>query len=108
MSKAKVKIKTNLKIGDKIIETQNSVDLLGIEFDYRLKLDSHINDLCRKAGGQLNSLFRFQKYLSSFTKKLSINSFIFSNFNYCSLVWHFCPAKSRDKIEQIQTRAFKF
>ena len=41
-------------------------------------------------------------------KKLSVNSCILSNFSYCPLVGQFCSAKSKNKIEQIQKRAFKF
>ena len=35
-------------------------------------------------------------------KETVINSFIYTNFNYCPLVWHFCLCKSSNKIEQIQ------
>ena len=37
-----------------------------------------------------------------------IQSFIFSNFNYCPLVWNFSSAKSLQKIEKIQERALRF
>ena len=36
-----------------------------------------------------------------------VNSFIYSNFNYCPLVWHFCSCKSSHKIEQIQKRCLR-
>ena len=35
-------------------------------------------------------------------KEALIDSFIFSNFNYCLLVWHFCSCKSSQKIEKTQ------
>ena len=35
-------------------------------------------------------------------KEAIINSFIYSNFNYCPLLWYFCLCKSSNKIEQIQ------
>jgi len=79
-----------------------------VRIDDNLKFSPHVNSICSKAGGQLNSLFRFNRYLSPYTKKLSVNSYILSNFGYCPLVWHFCSAKSKNKIEQIQKRAFKF
>ena len=31
-----------------------------------------------------------------------------SNFNYCSLTWHFCGEKNTKKIEKIQERALRF
>ena len=33
-----------------------------------------------------------------------LNSFFYSNFNYCSLVWHFCLAKSVKKIQERELR----
>ena len=108
MSKSKEPVQTSLNIDGKIVETKQQVEILGVEIDDNLKFSPHINSICSKAGGQLNSLFRFNKYLSPYTKKLSVNSYILSNFGYCPLVWHFCSAKSKNKIEQIQKRAFKF
>ena len=40
-------------------------------------------------------------------KEILLNSFVYSNFNYCPLVWHFCSAKSVKKIEKIQERALR-
>ena len=37
-----------------------------------------------------------------------LNSFFYSNFNYCSLVWHFCLAKSVKKIQERELRTKKY
>ena len=37
-----------------------------------------------------------------------IQSFVFSHFNYCPLVWYFTTAKQLQKIEKIQERALRF
>ena len=37
-----------------------------------------------------------------------VNTFVMSNFNYCSLVWDFCSAQSLNKIENRQKRALRF
>ena len=108
LTKNKDHIQLNLQIDNQTIESKKSVQLLGIEIDDKLKFESHVKDLCRKAAGQLNSLYRFKKYLPSFSKKLAITSFIFSNFNYCPLVRIFSSATTRNKIEQIQNRALNF
>ena len=106
--KLKEHITVNLQIKDKTIVSKESVELLGITIDDKLKFESHIQELCRKAGGQLNSLFRFSKYFTPLSKKLAITSFIFSNFNYCPLALNFSSAKSLNKIEEIQKRSLKF
>ena len=40
-------------------------------------------------------------------KEALINGFIFSSFNYCPLVWHFCSCKSSQKIGKIQIRCLR-
>ena len=40
-------------------------------------------------------------------KEALINSFTFSNFNYCPSVWVFCSCKSSQKIEKIQLRCLR-
>ena len=40
-------------------------------------------------------------------KRVSINSYITSNFNYCRLVWIFSTAKSLNKIGCLQKRALR-
>ena len=41
-------------------------------------------------------------------KKTLINSYFYSNFNYCPLVWMFSNAKSLNKIESLQKRTLHF
>ena len=108
LSKNKEPIITTIKLKGKVIKSQESVVLLGITFDHKLKFYIHIKDLCQKASGQLNALFRLKSYLSHDSKKLSVNSFILSNFNYCPLIWHFSDYNSKRKIESIQKRAYRF
>ena len=36
-----------------------------------------------------------------------VNSFIYANFNYCSLVWHFSTCESIRKIEKMQKRCLR-
>ena len=38
-------------------------------------------------------------------EEILLNSFYYSNFDYCSLVWSFCLAKSLNKIKKMQERA---
>ena len=41
----------------------------------------------------------WQKFMGNKEKIAMINSFIYSSFNYCPLVWHFCSCESSQKIE---------
>ena len=55
----------------------------------------------------LHAINRLQRFMGKEQKEALINSFIFSSFNCCPLVWHFCSCKSSQKIEKIQLRCLR-
>ena len=82
--------------------------LLGLEIDGKLKFDKHVTQLCKKSVGQLNALCRLKSFLNTDQRKSLADSFIYANYNYCPLVWHFCSKKSMNKKERIQYRPLQF
>ena len=67
-----------------------------------LNFEAHIANICKKAARQINVLLSLSNVLNQETKILIYKSFIYSNFNYCPLVWHFCSNASTDKLEKMQ------
>ena len=59
---------------------------------------------CKKASKQL----AVDGLLTRHGKLVIYNSFIASNFSYCSLVWQFCSTSSTKKLEKVQERALRF
>ena len=96
-----------LNIDGNQVNSEKSVKLLGISIDNKLSFEEHVSSLCKKASNQLNAISRLHRYLGFKEKEILINSFVYANFNYCPLIWHFCPAKSVRKIERIQERALR-
>ena len=96
-----------LNIDGNQVTLEKSVKLLGINIDEKLSFDEHVSSLCKMASDQLNAISRLHIYLGFKEQEVLINSFVYVNFNYCPLIWHFCSAKSVRKIEQIQTRALR-
>ena len=90
-----------LKINNQTIKTTNCVKLWGINIDSKLNFDSHISDLRKKASIELNALNRLRAYIGNKETEILVKSFIYSNFNYCTLVWHSSSCKSTAKIEKI-------
>ena len=78
--------KENFEIGDKVIEASPSVKLLGVQIGHKLNFNLHITNICKSAANQLNTLIRLNQFLSFEAKKELVNSYFYSNFNYCSLV----------------------
>ena len=62
----------------------------------------HISNICKSASKQLNVLVRLIWFSGFEERKVLINSFILSNFNYCPLVW------SLNKVENLRKRALRF
>ena len=97
-----------VEIGNEKISSTSSVKLLGVHIDDKLNFNEHINKICKSAGNQLNALIRLKSFLGLKEKEVLVNSFIYSNFNYCPLVWMLSHKKSLDKIESLHKRALRF
>ena len=85
--------RVKLEIGSAKTETKNTVNLLRITIENKLNFEEDISELCKKASMQLNAASRLQRFTGKEQKEAFINSFIFSNFNYCPVFWHFCSCK---------------
>ncbi len=76
---------------------QCEIKILHIIIDFKLKFDSHVSELCRKATRQLNEAKFLKTKIDEETRMEIYRSFILSNFNYCPLVWYFCGVLSTKK-----------
>ena len=94
--------KTNniLNIENITIGTTKSLELLAETIDSKLNFEEHISVLRKKASLQLNGISRLQENMGEKEREAVTNIFIYSNFNYCTLLWHFCFCKSSNKVEQ--------
>jgi len=90
-----------------ILPNVSEEKILGITFDNKLRFDSHIKVICKKANQKLSALSRISCYMHQKQRKLIINSFIKSQFNYCPLIWLFCSRKANNKIDNIQERSLR-
>ena len=68
----------NIKIKGQNILTESTIKLLGVKLDYKLNFDPHISDLCKKAANQLNVLKRLKRFIGFETRKLLVQSFVYS------------------------------
>ncbi len=90
------------------IKCEKEIKRLGITIDEKLRFDTHVNNLCKKAARQINVIYRFKGISDLKERERIYNIFILSNFNYCPIIWHFCGKLSSKKIEKIQERALRF
>ena len=96
-----------IKVQNKIIVENTSGKILGVTIDNNLNMKEHIKNICKKAGNKLNALARIAKFLDENKRKLLMNSFVISQFNYCPLIWMYCQRQSNNLINRIHERALR-
>ena len=90
------------------IKVVSSMKLLGLQLDDKLNFNLHISHICRSAANQLNALIRLKNFMNFEEKKMLINSYFMTNFNYCPLVWMLSNTSSLKKMENLKKKALRF
>ena len=63
--------------------------------------------MCKPSSNKLNALARITKYLDHNKRKLLMNSFVISQFNYCPIIWMYSQRQSNTLINIIHERALR-
>ena len=77
----------SLTIENQIIKNSKFNKLLAIKLDSKLNFNSHIHGICHKAGQKLNAISRITPYMDFEKRRLLVNAFFYSQFNYCHFIW---------------------
>ena len=77
----------NFEISETVIRNSNPKKLLGVTFDNKLKFEKHIITICQRANRKLNALARLTPYMELGKRRMLMNAFFNSQFNYCSVSW---------------------
>ena len=96
-----------LKIDDLQINNSLSEKLLGITFDFRLKFNKHIEGICEKTSKKINALARLAPYMGTTKKRIIMDTFFKSQFNYCPSVWMCCNRSLNTKINRLDERCLQ-
>ena len=81
--------------------------LLGVNVDYKLKFNEHLDSILKKAGRKIHALSRILPYMNFEKRRLLMNSFFTSQFNYCPFVWMFHSRTMNNKINQLHERCLR-
>ena len=81
--------------------------LLGLHIDKDLQFTSHVSKLCTQAGQKLTAISRIAKFMSLEKRKLVINSFFMSQFQYFPLTWMFHSRALNNRINDLHYRALR-
>ena len=80
----------SIEINGDIIKMSDTVKLLDVTIDSKLMFNEHVKSICEKTNNKVKAFSRVVRDLEPQKASLLYNSFILTNFNYCSLTWKFC------------------
>ena len=96
-----------LDINGKNTISSSEITLLGIKIDWKLQFNSHVKMLCTRANKKAGAISRLRSKLNTNQKILLYNSFMLSQFGYCTNVWMFHGKSVNNNINRIQTRSLR-
>ena len=100
--------KVSMKIDNIELENTSSEKLLGIIIDGKLNFKEHLEGIIKKASQKVNVSSRITPFMNLTKRKLLMNLFFTSQFNYCPLVW-MCHNRTIDnKINRLHEKCLRF
>ena len=97
----------NLRVSEYEIKNSECEKLLRVNFDNKLIFEKHINDICRKASRKIYALAIIIPYMDLSKRRMVMNAFFNSQFNYCPLIWMCHNRTTNRKINMLHERCLR-
>ena len=107
MSRAKQEVKKAVHINSHTIRQAEEIKLLGVILDVNVQFLEHIKQMSTKTSRRIGVLSRLRNLIPTTAKLTIYKTAVMPHFTYCSLVWHFCKASDRRKLERINERGLR-
>ena len=82
-------------------------ELLRVVIDSEVTFPKYIENLCRKTNQKLHALATVANFMTLEKRRLVMKTFVFSQFNYCPLVWSCHSRKLNNKLNRLQERTLR-
>ena len=97
----------NQNIGEFSIENSDCEKVLRVKTDNKLTFDCHVSDMYKKANRKINALARTAPFINTNKRRILMNSFFRSQFNYCPLIWMSHSRTNNRKINRLHERCLR-
>ena len=81
--------------------------MLVVKLDSKLNFNSLVHDICQKAGQKVTTIFRITLYMDFAKRRLLVNAFFYSQFDYCQVVWMCHNRTNNSKINHLHERCLR-
>ena len=97
----------NQNIGEFSIENSDCEKVLRVKTDNKLTFDCHVSDMYKKANRKINALARTAPFINTNKRRILMNSFFRSQFNYCPLIWMCHSGTNNREINRLHERCLR-
>ena len=87
-----------------VIRNSNSKKLLGVTLDNKLKFEKRIITIYQRANRKLNAVAKLTPSMELGKRRILINAFFNSQFNYCPVIWMCHRRALNNKINRLHER----
>ena len=77
----------SIKIDDNEVKSSDDEKVIGVKIDSKLNLKDHLDGVIKKARRKVSVLSPIAPYMNIAKRRLLMNLFFVSQFNYCPLIW---------------------
>ena len=95
----------NISLDGRRLALQDSIKILGVEYDSGLSYTSHVKQVARTAAWKLGCIRRISYLLDGPCVEALYKSQVRSLMEYSPLVWSACPPSYLDLLDKVQRRA---
>ena len=89
---------------ERVIRNSKSKKLLRVTFDNKLKFGKHIITICQRANRKLNALARLIPHMELGKRRIIMNAFFDSKFNYSTVTWMCHSRALNNEINRVHER----
>ena len=97
----------SIKVKYYIIKNSDNEKLLGVIVGANYNFSCHLKNILKKASKKVDVLARIPPHMSIPKRKLLMNSFFTSQFNYCPLTWMCHSRTMNNKINRLHERCLR-
>ena len=90
-----------IQIEESRIKCSKVNKVLVIHIDCKLKSDTHIHTICKKAHTKPTALSRITNYIELPKRRILMNVFFKAQFNYYPIIWMFHSCSLNNKINRL-------
>ena len=95
----------HISVANAQVSPSSFVRNLGVIFDNFLRMEDHVNAVCKTAFFHLRNIARIRSYLNRDTTEKVVHAFVTSRLDYCNALLYGIPTTLMSKLQRVQNMA---